>query len=202
MSSRTSMSCRKATPDMDTSLTPSPQSAATSCSESEFRIIYGRGRFPIQQKRADGTLGCCGCGSAIPKGRRSWCSRECYERFEPSRVIAAAKMRDQEVCCVCGHDYKAARAEWTKQCYEAGIHSKSCLAKMKFPYPHKIEYDHITPFSEGGLTVVENIRSLCEKCHKDRTRHWHSQRSAPATDHPELSLDSQNIQSADSQSSV
>ena len=164
----------------------------TPCSESEFRIIYGPGRHPIQQKRADGKLGCRGCGAEIPKGRSSWCSRECYIRFDPACVLSAAKMRDKEVCCVCGHDYKAARDEWVRQCHEAGINSKSCLAKMRFPYPHKIEYDHIIPFSEGGLTVVENIRSLCEKCHKDRTRHWHHQRTAQATDHPEMSLFSQN----------
>jgi 5-methylcytosine-specific restriction endonuclease McrA len=35
--------------------------------------------------------------------------------------------------------------------------------------PKKPEYDHIVPFSEGGLTVLENMRTLCRPCHKART---------------------------------
>ena len=34
------------------------------------------------------------------------------------------------------------------------------------------EMDHIIPFSEGGLTVIENVRTLCALCHKKRTQQW------------------------------
>lgn len=45
------------------------------------------------------------------------------------------------------------------------------------------EMDHITPFSEGGLTVIENVRTLCVICHKNRTKKWHATRkSNPATE--------------------
>lgn len=40
----------------------------------------------------------------------------------------------------------------------------------------KEEYDHIIPFSEGGLTILENMRTLCSPCHKTRTRLWHAER--------------------------
>jgi hypothetical protein len=33
----------------------------------------------------------------------------------------------------------------------------------------RIEYDHIIPFSEGGLTEVENGQPLCVNCHKRKT---------------------------------
>lgn len=157
---------------------------------SDFRIVYGPGRFPIQQKRADGSLGCRGCGSEIPKGRTSWCSSKCWDTYEPSRVIAAAKQRDNEICCVCGHDYKAAYAEWYKQCFQSGIHHRSSLARLT--RPKKIEYDHIVPFSEGGLTILENMRSLCDQCHKERTRRWHRDRVEAKNAQDELSLDTPN----------
>lgn len=40
----------------------------------------------------------------------------------------------------------------------------------------KGQIDHVIPFSEGGLTVLENLRTLCIDCHKDRTRKWHKDR--------------------------
>ena len=33
----------------------------------------------------------------------------------------------------------------------------------------RIQYDHITPFSEGGLTEVENGQPLCVNCHQRKT---------------------------------
>jgi 5-methylcytosine-specific restriction endonuclease McrA len=42
----------------------------------------------------------------------------------------------------------------------------------------RIEYDHIIPFSEGGLTLVENMRVLCRKCHKSRTALWRAEKAA------------------------
>lgn len=38
------------------------------------------------------------------------------------------------------------------------------------------EMDHIIPFSEGGVTVLENVRTLCVVCHKKRTKQWHKDR--------------------------
>ena len=40
------------------------------------------------------------------------------------------------------------------------------------------EADHIIPFSEGGETVLENMRTLCYPCHKHRTKKWHGDRKA------------------------
>lgn len=38
------------------------------------------------------------------------------------------------------------------------------------------EMDHVIPYSEGGLTVLENVRTLCLPCHKKRTKKWHRER--------------------------
>jgi 5-methylcytosine-specific restriction endonuclease McrA len=39
------------------------------------------------------------------------------------------------------------------------------------------EFDHIVPFCEGGLTVLENMRTLCHDCHTKRTADWHKERA-------------------------
>lgn len=45
------------------------------------------------------------------------------------------------------------------------------------------EMDHVLPYSEGGLTVLENVRTLCVLCHKKRTKKWHKDRKqSPAQD--------------------
>lgn len=62
---------------------------------------------------------------------------------------------------------------------------KSRIQKMKvdgWPYYCSRDWwemDHIIPFSEGGLTVLENVRTLCILCHKKRTKKWHKDRREP-----------------------
>lgn len=49
---------------------------------------------------------------------------------------------------------------------------QSCKLDIKATMSLREEYDHIIPFSEGGLTVLENMRTLCSPCHNQRTREW------------------------------
>lgn len=141
---------------------------------NEFKIKYDRARYPMQQKRADGTLGCRGCGGKIPKGRLSWCSNACAERFTPRSVLFAVFQRDKGVCCVCGLDSRKARQDWLNERGSA-IASRT-FEEWRLRKPPHVELDHIIPFSEGGLTVLENLRSLCSVCHKTRTAQWHSEK--------------------------
>lgn len=127
-----------------------------------FEIKYNRSRFPAQQRREDGTMGCRGCGEPIPKGRHSWCSNPCVERWHPFFVLDAVKKRDKGICQACGFD-TAAR-------------EKNRFGGMSLV--RRPEYDHIKPFSEGGLTVVENMRTLCHPCHREVTKSWHGARAA------------------------
>lgn len=148
---------------------------------SPFVIIY-ENRFPIQQRRSDGSWGCRGCGGAIPKGRQTWCSRECVNTYHPAYVISAAKRRDKEICSTCGYDRAAAERKWWQGREAVRRHGGTAeWNEFRKTQPRKIEYDHIIPFSEGGLTVLENIRSLCSECHKRRTKRWHRERKQDAT---------------------
>lgn len=141
-----------------------------------FKIIYNQGRFPIRQRRADGTWGCRGCGEPIPKGRRTWCSRECSERFNPQEVFIAVRKRDKDICVACGFDCDKEYRKWLTEKYRLRSVNYSEYEAWKNNRPPIAEYDHIIPFSEGGLTVLENIRTLCSDCHKLRTKLWHREK--------------------------
>lgn len=62
--------------------------------------------------------------------------------------------------------------------------AKKRMAAMRAEsWPHTFrdwwEMDHIKSYSEGGLTVLENVRTLCVLCHKKRTKKWHKDRKQP-----------------------
>ncbi len=139
-------------------------------------IVYGRGRYP----KSVGKRICRGCHAPVPKPRRSWCSQECYDKFEPTSVRIAVSKRDKMICQLCGLDIKKAHNEWLDS------RPSICLGFDVFGSPYKRwyanrpqeEYDHIVPFCEGGLTVAENMRLLCNKCHREVTKEFHKRRSA------------------------
>ncbi len=140
-----------------------------------FKIQYDRNRFPKRQRRDDGTFGCRGCGSDIPKKRQTWCSSECIKRYHPLFVRREAKLRDGSRCKMCGLDCVKAKKKWAKQ--HPGMVFPEAFKKWMLRKPPKAELDHIIPFSEGGLTVLENMRTLCARCHKKRTLAWHEARN-------------------------
>lgn len=155
-------------------------------------------RYPRKKKGPDGKLVCRGCGGSIPKGRYTWCSLECYKTHCPAEVIAAVKQRDKGVCQLCGVDTKRATEVWRnekpKQPDYNTIHNVwpydyagylltpeykayyVALESWNAACP-KPEYDHIIPFSEGGPTTLDNMRTLCCVCHTKRTAEWRRGRS-------------------------
>lgn len=147
--------------------------ACDCCGGEPVPIRYNKGRFPVQQKRGH----CRGCGALLPKGRSGWCCRKCYQRFEPQMVLIEVRKRDADVCSMCGYDSRAAREAWVKSCWAERIPPDSCAGQGRITW-RKPEYDHIKPFSEGGLTILENMRTLCSVCHKQRTAEWHRSRKA------------------------
>jgi len=114
----------------------------------------------------------------------------CCEKWHPAFVLSNVRKRDKGICQICGVDLKRAEAEWWKkkpndekgyvwQEHEQWMRQKPIA-----------NYDHIIPFSEGGMTVLENMRTLCEKCHKNRTKEWHREKAQQRQngDQPLLSL--------------
>lgn len=140
-----------------------------------YQITYNRSRFPECKKREDGTFGCRGCGGDIPKGRLTWCSKKCCDTFHPAFVISNVRKRDNEICALCNRDMKVQKRDWMKLKPDYRQSGWAVHQQWLRECPN-VNYDHIVPFSEGGMTVLENIRTLCEPCHKKRTKDWHRDR--------------------------
>jgi 5-methylcytosine-specific restriction endonuclease McrA len=129
--------------------------------ENPLPIVYGRSRYPFRPRKS---RQCLGCGAPVPPRRKTWCCNPCFGRFEPASVLQKVKERDKEVCAVCGYCRLTAWRNWNE---DPKLHAA----------PAAMEYDHIVPFSEGGLTVLENMRTLCRQCHKKRTAAWRRERA-------------------------
>ena len=142
---------------------------------TEARPIYGPGRFP--KKRGKGL--CRGCGEKITDPRRrTWCSHACFTRWEPGQVQIAVDNRDQGICQLCGLDIFGAARLWEITRREKLNENWEAFRKFVNSNPKpRPEYDHITPFSEGGLTVLENMRTLCTNCHKKVTAEWRREKA-------------------------
>jgi hypothetical protein len=131
-------------------------------------------RYP-EIKKVDGKILCRGCGKDVPKGRQTWCSNECYDTKCPARVIFAVRNRDKGICQICHIETVGKRDPlWRWLPNESFDNHFARIKELKARRP---EYDHIIPFSEGGETIAENMRTLCYACHKKRTSEWQKQRA-------------------------
>lgn len=132
----------------------------------------------------------CGCGVEVPKRRRKFASKECSDswacRFRPNWARWLVQQRDHGVCAVCGIDTNALRDALT-DLWEAGTRSvvgkygtwgesrafSDFVSRNGFRgWRDAIWHmDHIVPVVEGGGACgLENLRTLCLRCHKKDTR--------------------------------
>lgn len=116
----------------------------------------------------------------IPLTKRCFCSI-IPQPYNIIYVNRYPKIQKKGFCRGCGHPIPSYRYTWC--CYDC--YKRFCPAEVFREVDkrdkrkcvicgssNKIEYDHIKPFSEGGLTIIENIRTLCINCHKKRTLNW------------------------------
>ena len=101
--------------------------------------------FP-KKKDEHGRWLCRFCGKVLTGRRTSWCSKQCTIEVlllcDWSFIRNKVKRRDKYRCVLCH------RNKW-----EAG----------------SLEVDHIIELQDGGQTVVENLRTLCKRCHRKKT---------------------------------
>ena len=144
-----------------------------------------RGSLP---KGPNGRILCRWCNLEVPKGRVTFCSDWCVEewrlRSDPGYLREKVFARDQGICAMCAVDCEEAwrnlrrlrGSARLKACREWGVRAGSRKSLW--------DADHIVPVVEGGGECdLENIRTLCLKCHRAATAELRKRRasvSAPA----------------------
>ncbi len=141
---------------------------------------------PYRPAGPNGERYCRWCAQQITAKRRTlWCSEACvqsYAAHTPNGVRAAVFRRDGGVCCWCGLDTVAARQmlplreEHAERPLWYSLRRVACrryLAVIGIPVSRIDadwwDADHIVPARLGGLLVLENLRTLCVRCHARRS---------------------------------
>ena len=110
---------------------------------------------------------CRRCGAAVPTGRFTFCTDACVHewklRTDPGYLREQVFARDRGVCAQCGVDTEALRRDKRKLDYNARRQFEKDWGYRR----HLWDADHIVPVAEGGGECdLDNMRTLCLKCHK------------------------------------
>ena len=128
-------------------------------------------------------LTCCRwCGKGVKPPRRTMCSPECVHELQlrtNGRYLRdCVYKRDKGICALCNIDTK----KIAKEALQLKTEEKEIfLKKYNISLKRKIwkrkhggglwDADHIIPVKDGGGSCgLENIRTLCIKCHKVVTK--------------------------------
>ncbi len=126
---------------------------------------------------------CRWCSLEVPRGRFTFCSEFCVHewklRSQPAYLREQVFIRDRGICAGCGIDTSEAAR---KLRYARGANRHALLAHWGLkqrPRKSLWDADHILPVAEGGGECdLENLRTLCLRCHRETTRRLHERRLA------------------------
>lgn len=135
------------------------------------------GGFADRDSLARGPNGrplCRWCNLEVPPRRFTFCSEYCVHewrlRTDPGYLREQVFARDRGVCALCAVDTIAAFAELKRS---RGVHRLRLLERWglkRFSRHSLWDADHILPVIEGGGECdLENIRTLCLRCHREQT---------------------------------
>ena len=130
---------------------------------------------PSGLPKGDGGRALCRwCGLEVPASRRTFCSDWCVHewklRTDTGYLREKVFERDRGVCAACGLDCLAEwnrlrRLKWDRRAFEFqewGLKPRTRSSLW--------DADHITPVAEGGGECdLENLRTLCLRCHRNAT---------------------------------
>ena len=133
---------------------------------------------------------CRWCSLEVPKGRVTFCSEWCVTewrlRSDPGFLREKVLERDRGLCAQCGVDCLAA---WKQLKRSRGAARLKALTEWGLRPGRRSrkslwDADHILPVSEGGGECdLENVRTLCLKCHRAVTAALRAKRlGEPPTD--------------------
>ena len=109
--------------------------------------------FP-RRKGPDGRWLCRRCGRPLEGRKVSWCSQECLNQVlllcDWRYIRRQVKKRDRYACVLCGRRRRDG---------------------------HRLDVDHTVEVQDGGLSVMDNLRTLCWICHKVKTAEMRRKRA-------------------------
>jgi 5-methylcytosine-specific restriction enzyme A len=156
-----------------------PDSAA-----SRRRVMPGgRADAGALPKGPGGRNLCRWCSLEVPEGRRTFCSEFCVHewrlRTDPGYLREQVFKRDRGVCAQCGID-TVAEALHLKRLRGAARLARFAAWGLRPGGRHSLwDADHILPVAEGGGECdLENLRTLCLKCHRAATAALRERRRA------------------------
>lgn len=117
---------------------------------------------------------CRWCNLEVPEGRftfcSEWCVREWKLRTDPGYLRDQVLSRDHGICALCGLD---TLAEWTRLRRLRGAARERAWRGWSLRPNSRTslwDADHIVPVCEGGGECdLENLRTLCLRCHRQAT---------------------------------
>jgi 5-methylcytosine-specific restriction enzyme A len=134
---------------------------------------------------------CRWCSTEVPRGRIAYCNNKCQMevaiRSNPGQMRWHVKQRDKGVCAQCGFDAGKLKRILDRASYSIGHYwhvangmrrfaprwnwKEALLRQMGFsPNQALWEADHIVEVVDGGGECgLENIQTLCQICHKEKT---------------------------------
>jgi 5-methylcytosine-specific restriction enzyme A len=125
-------------------------------------------------KGPDGRNLCRWCNLEVPKGRSTFCSAWCVEewrlRSDPGYLREKVLERDGGVCASCGVDCLLAGRQLKRLRGAARLKALLHWGLRAGSRKSLWDADHIVPVVEGGGECdLQNIRTLCLKCHRTVT---------------------------------
>ena len=145
---------------------------------------YGSKLVPAKllPKNESGFVSCRWCGGDVKPPRRTMCSPECVHELlirRDNRYIRDCLFkRDKGICIICKIDTKKIAK---KAITLNGKDKEDYLKEYNIGIKRKIwkrkhggglwDADHIVPVKQGGGQCgLDNLRTLCIKCHKQVTK--------------------------------
>ena len=125
-------------------------------------------------KGSNGRNLCRWCNLEVPKGRLTFCSAWCVEewrlRSDPGYLREKVLERDRGICAACGIDCLHAALQLKRLRGAARLKALLHWGLRAGSRKSLWDADHIVPVVEGGGECdLQNIRTLCLKCHRTVT---------------------------------
>jgi 5-methylcytosine-specific restriction protein A len=124
-----------------------------------------------QPRGPNGRNLCRRCQKEVPAGRFTFCSDGCVHewrlRTDPVYLREQVFLRDRGICAQCGVNTEALRKQKRKLDYSARKKFEKEWGRRRNLW----DADHTVPVAEGGGECdLNNMRTLCLKCHTRNTR--------------------------------